>query len=482
MTAYFINLFLDFILSPVGLAGALIGIMLIRSAIRSRPMAWLLLSLCMFAASLSKFQDQFIQTPPALVFPLQQLRDMGRPLAILLVFAIIFVGLRQHNTKFTPLPGAINWLVVVQAVIFLKTVLYGSTTFALLAAVVFGAVVLMVAFGPLRWLQEPGNFRLGVWSVAMVALIFLLVNGYQMLFTFYPLAFVHNRFLGTTGNPQHAGVLLASTIPCLIFLSQEAEQRWQRGGWMVVLVCVMGLLLWTGSRTGLLMGVLTILFFYRRKFGQFLRFGLIIGLISIVFVTLFVDQNSIAWESVSSQVTERFLVDPTETLSSANSRQLVWNAQWRMFQQNPVLGVPLVGERLMGYGESSWLGTAAALGLAGLIPLLLFGMACFWMIVRLVQLGRKEPHTFFAASVVITGLISLLSGSFFEAYLLGNITFPVLALFTYLALGQALITQPQVCLAANSEQDKDWGQGQPSLPVNSAYRRVSQRALQTHLR
>jgi hypothetical protein len=424
----FLEQLLELIASPYGLIGIGLGLVIILQASPSRRrLHWFLLALCGFSASLSKFSDEFIKEPPPLIFPLQQLREAGRPLTIVFLGLLLLLafktrkGWRHHIT-----PKPIFYLVLVQVIISLKTLAYGSLTFALLSALTFGSLILMVILGPSRWLQDDRNFQLGVWSVAMVGVIFAIANSYQAAIDLHPITFVHGWFLGTTGNPQHAATLLTATIPCFLFLLTKPEQpAWAKWFWALSLgVITLGLIM-TASRTGVLMAIASLLIFYRHRKRLLLRLGLILGL-PLVITFSFLDQGNSG------------LLLPNKLSSLDNTREIVWQALWQQFLNNPIAGGPLLGDRL-GYGESSWLSAGATLGLLGLVPLVMFGIECLRMIQQLNHLSTKNPGYYFPCSTIIAGLASLLVGSFAEAYLLGTITFSLLVLLIYLVLGNYLL-------------------------------------------
>ncbi|MEA5596120.1 O-antigen ligase family protein [Rivularia sp. UHCC 0363] len=432
MSSNFINKLADIIASPLGLVGIIIGLLIVYQAGRSRRLAWFLFTICCFAASLSKFQDQFTTEVPALVFPLQQIRDMGRPLTIIFLGLILMLGLKkQHGWRRMFLASPIKYLLLVQGIIFIKTLAYGSISFAFLAFLTFGAVVLMLCLGPSRWLQDEQNFRLGVWSLAMVGVIFIITNSYQAAINIYPITFVHGRLLGTTGNPQHAAVLLAATVPCFMFLIESQKQwSWAKVCWITGLVFIMLGLFLTGSRTGAIMGVVSILFFYRQRGGAMLRLGLFAAIVLAIILPFLSPDGSILGTD-STALAGRFA-------STANSRGQVWSAMWNGFMNNIFFGASLDGDRL-GYGENSWLAAGASLGLVGFIPLVMFGVECIKMMLRLNKISARKPIYSLQCNTVIAGLISLLVGSIFEAFLLGNLTFSLMALLMYLSLGKYLV-------------------------------------------
>ena len=433
MASGFLSKLFDLIASPLGLVGIVICLIVMYQARRYRPLAWLLFSLCCFAASLNKFQDEFIKEPPSLVFPLEQLRNNGRPLAIVLLGMLVLIALQTKGgwrRLLTPEP--VKYLILVQAMIFFKTLAYGSIGFAFLALLTFAGLVMMFRFGPSRWLEDEQNFYWGVWSLAMVGMIFVVANAYQAFFDINAITFVHGRLLGTTGNPQHAAVLLAATVPCFMFMIESQKQwGWVKYCWITSLVLVMFGLFLTGSRTGAIMGVVSILLFYRNKGGTFLRLGLVAGIILAILLPLLSQEGAILGTD-SAALTDRYS-------SISNTRTEVWTALWNGFMNNLLFGVPLRGDRLMGYGENSWLGAGAALGLLGFILIVMFGFGCLKMMLRLNKLSINKPIYSLHTSTVIAGLSSLLVGSFFEAFLLGNITFALMAVLMYLSVGNYLL-------------------------------------------
>jgi hypothetical protein len=439
---------LQFIASPLGLISLIFGSILLLYSLRSRVGAWLLFAMCCFASTLGKFQSQFLLEPPALAFPLQQLREVGRPLTLLLLGMLVLLSLRQQpNWRQSLFPEPIKYLVALQTIIFLKTLLYGSISFALLTALTIGAVVFTIYAGPSRWLQDDKNFDLGVKAVAFVGILFISGITYQALFDLYPITFTGGRLLGTTGNPQAAALLLGCSLPCCLYMIEKpAQQIVARFFWGMVLLLLLLALLMTGSRTGLVMAGTSFLFFHRQRIRGLLHILLLVVL-AVVPLYLLMDRNDLVWETFISPLTDRYS-------SLENSRTDIWNILWSSFLDYPLFGVPLTADRFTGYGESSWLGVAANLGLVGLVPLFLFAATSIRMMIRVYQLSLYQSQYFYRSSTVIAGLMTIFVGSIFEASLLGNLTFSVLSLFFYLALGQYLLELKQNITANQSRSGR----------------------------
>ena len=246
--------------------------------------------------------------------------------------------------------------------------------------------------------------------------------------------FVHGLLTGTTGNPQHAATLLVATVPGILFLLfLPGQPVWQRGLWLMLLGGTFYALILTGSRTGLLSVLVGLTVFFWQRLGNGQKFACLI----LIVLALTFDQsvlslgNSLASDSIGAFA-------PEKLTSLQNTRAQVWQAQWNEFLNYPVFGAPLIGGRL-GYGENSWLAVGAAVGIIGLIPLSLFAYQCGKFMIRLARMGKRQPDYGVHCNAVTAGLASLLFGSIAEAYLLGLISFPLLAISLYLVLGQYLL-------------------------------------------
>ena len=429
----FVNQLVNFILTPAGLVLLGCSLFIPIQANQNHPrFRWFLVSFFGFAASLSAFTDEYIKVPPPLVFPLQEIRQFGRPLAILLLVLLLVISLNTKNIwRKKIIPQPIIYICLVQCAIVCKILTSGSSSFAFLGGATFGSLVLVVILGPSRWLDNDDSFQLGVWAIAMVGVIFTLVNGYQALFDLYPLAFIHGWFLGTTGNPHHAAILIDATIPSLLFMFFNTKQRkyvWLKWLWAVFFCLEAIVLLMTASRTGISVFIVSILIFFRYRLG---RLSLIIVLAALLISLLIPDFTSSSKPELFSRTVDKFE-------AGENTRGNVWNRYLGAFLEYPVIGEPLKGDRLR-FGESSWLGVFGALGLAGGLPMLMFGWSSFKMIIKLDHLSKIRPNYYLKCSVVMSGLLSLLFGGISEAYLLGNLTLPVLAVLLYLVLGNYII-------------------------------------------
>ena len=435
MNKDFISQLTSFVSSPVGIVAIAIGLLMVFQASRSRQVGWLLFSLLCFASSLSTFGSQWMKVPPALVFPLQQLRSVDRPLSIVLLVLLTIVALSvPMSWRQKTLPKPIDYLIAVQGVIIFKTYVYGSSEFAILSLLTFGAIIYTMKKALGNWLTNDENFYFAARSIAITGTIFIVLNTYQFILNRSAVTFITNRFSGTTANPQQAGILLAAVIPCLLFVIQQyGSWKFPKYCWTAILVALIYFLALTGSRTGILMGGVSILLFYRNNGSAWFRIILFFGIAAAVVIPFLQPENlSSSATGIDTSVSDRFT-------STNNTREGVWSGMWNSFLDNMILGAPLEAGGRMGYGENSWLAVASNLGLFGLIPMLLMGWECINLLWQLYKLGERQSYYFFQCSTVISGLGSMLVGSFFEAFLLGNITNSMLIFLAYLLMGGYLI-------------------------------------------
>jgi hypothetical protein len=439
MNKNFIDQLFAFLGTPSALIGVASGVMLVVKASRDRPTGWLLFSMFCFASSLNTYTDFWHRIAPPLIFPLQQIRASGRPLAIILLILLVFLSLQtSNNWRRQILPPSIKYLMFVQFVVFAKTILYGSQEFALISAITFSGIIIVLKMGPGRWLQDDDNFSLAVRSIAIAGLIFVVTNGCQFLINRAAITYIHSRFMGTTGNPQHAGILLAAVVPCLMFFIQGSSGRkFAKYFWIAILLVTMYFLLLSGSRTALIMGVVSVLLFYRNDRGSWVKIVLVLAISAAILMPFLQPENlTQASTGIDTSVSDRFS-------STNNTRSGVWSGMLDTFSQNILFGAPLERGR-MGYGENSWLAAGATMGLLGFIPMALMGWESLKLVWRLNQLGNRDAYYFFQSSVVIAGLGSMLIGSFFEAFLLGNMTFSMIVFLTYLLMGSYLLEVDRV--------------------------------------
>jgi hypothetical protein len=424
----FITQLLQLLFGPIGIIALLLGTWVIWGARASRRRwHWSLFGLCAFSASLAEYRDQYILDPPPLAFPLEQIRQNGRPLTILLLLLLIFLALQtERGWRKYNIPKPLIMLVYIQLTLLLKVLIEGSAVFALIGFITYTAVIFMTVRGPSLWLQDEQNFNFAVGSLIWVDVLFAGVVFYQFRINPEPMIFLHGLLMGMTGNPQHAAIMLMAIVPCILFFLLSSNSKfWQKILCTIFLLLTIYLLLQTGSRTGLLSLMVGVFIFFGQRSSAQKKFLYILALLAILVFT-FIDIS----------VASSFV--PEKLISLQDTRTQVWQSMWQRFLLNPLFGAPLQGDRL-GFNENSWLAIAATTGIIGLIPAILFAYQCIKFAMELHRIGNRNPSHRLHCDMVTAGISSLLVGSIAEAYLLGILTFALLALCTYLILGQYLI-------------------------------------------
>lgn len=403
-----------------------------------RYSVWILFALFCFSTSLGKFVSPNWPEPPPLVFPLQQIRDYARPIALtfLILLGTYTYKFNSRSIPFkTQIPLAFRYLWCVHLIIFLKNLAYGDIEYALLVFGTYNFLLWVLCKKVMKWLYQDG-FILANQALAAVGAIFCILNLYQALQNSYPITFINGQFSGTTNNPQMAALTLVPTIPCLIFqLDKQSPSLRSKVFNALALLFSLYFIWWTASRTGLIMAAASVLFFYRFRQGALVKMTLTIGCLIAVSVLLFGIDPSALFSNAAEGHT---LVSKFQ--NGEDTRSAVWLTLWNNFMEYPLFGMPLQGDRV-GFGENSWLAVAATTGVVGLTPLLLFGAECVKMIAKMLTLSRQYPYYYFHCSVVISGISGLLVGSMAEAFLVGILSTPITALLMFLLMGNYLLQE-----------------------------------------
>jgi O-antigen ligase len=258
--------------------------------------------------------------------------------------------------------------------------------------------------------------------MATCAAIFCAVNAIQYVLDPSPLFAAHGRLNATTSNPQQAAGLLGGALPAVLYFVATGRTLVRAAAVVLAIACLV-LLVWTGSRTGVAMGALAILFVLRSS-ATLRAYAVLTGIIvlAVGLPALF-----------DEQLIERFNVSSIE-----DTRSAVWTGMWQAFSENPIFGVEITGERL-GFGENSWLAMASSAGIVGLIPLLAFGVSLISLCLSLLMRPYADQRDRARRDATVGCIASILLGSLFEAYLLGTLTAPVYMIVLAGIMGQRML-------------------------------------------
>jgi hypothetical protein len=405
-----LNYAIDTLLSPAGGFALLAGLMLLISLFFSPKIKWLVLTGAIWISTLAFFLTPG-KMPIHMAFPLEQLRNNGRSIAAGLLIALLIPAVtspRGWRIRRVGIPVVLFF--VFELVLTTRMILAGVVDRGLLSLIIYPLLFLSLGWGLSKWVQTVEDAHRALRAVMFAGVLFVAGSSYQFAIN-RTTVLSGMRFQGTTGNPQSAGMLIALTLPAsLYFVGRSSEIKINRvmsgvaAGFMAIL------LLWTGSRTGILMAATGIAITFRSRIGKFLGVLIFVGV--FVFLAL--------------QVYDDATTSMVGMLARGDTRTRIWTAMWQDFLANPAMGSMQGG---FGVGENSYLSTASSAGLFGLIPLFAFVAATTFACLKLNfsrrLLGQEKP----LADAVLGGLISVLVGGIFEGHLLGTLTISVFVIY-----------------------------------------------------
>lgn len=375
---------------------------------------WVYLGTAMWTATLG-FYGYAQLGVNVLITPLQQIRDYGRPITTALLIALLIPSLISQRGVRSKLTCAGLWGLGIYQIIFCTRLAAGGDY----ARGFIGGLILFITFmvmllGVTRWMQSPKDADKVLCTMVFSIALFVISNIAQIMVNRNAVG-GNGRFYGTTGNPQHAGLILAAGIvPLLYFISSPGRKRFLRLFGILLMIPLVGMTAWTGSRTAALVVIVSLGVMYRLKLGKLIWVLpiLVIGYIATMQYAAITDFGE-------------HLLDPSDT------RSMVWYWNLQSFLDNPLYGTAGTD---VGYSENSYLAIAANFGLVGLIPLLFMVLAAGYGMIHLWRLRPRLGAYAGMAEMVVAGLASLFAGAFFEGYLAGTLTFPIYMLYLYLCL------------------------------------------------
>ena len=438
---YQVNQFQQLIASPAGILAALAVLTL---AILASSQAWaryFTLTLLIWSTTLTigGRQEWF---PNVLIFPLQQMRENTRTITLALLGVLLLPALvAAQGWRPRLISPPMVAFFVFQVVIALLDTALGDR---LRGAMGLGIVTMsFLVFG--RCVGGLAKDRLGaeriVIAVAAAGGLFALASAVQGIID--PDAVKWNgRFYATTANPQFASTTIGwLSAPVAYLLIQSGVKRWLRLAACLTLGLLAVFLLWTGSRTGLLMCLVGVALLFRLRLGKFFVAGAAAAVVLVIGLQFFGEEV---------QGADRLL-------SMQDTRTGAWTSMWRSFQGNPLLG----GATSEDFGsENSYLWTAARYGLFGFLPLLVAVASYAWFCLKLTAAKRAmgKSHRLMA-DLVVAVIVVVGVGAMFEGYLLGQFNTGVYLLLTFTAVGQYLLDASAAGLAGDDDSDGAYGAG-----------------------
>jgi hypothetical protein len=381
---------------------------------------WLVLCLLLFSSmfSFSGGRPAAMMLAP-LIAPLSHLRYSAEVLTVILLGFLTVPALFVRTGKMrTTMLGAsvVFWVLE----IFYCARVYGSIEVSrtLASVVIYTVLVLVFARGLPSWLRTVDDVYPVIRCMGFAAVLFVGCTVLQLLVN--PAAVIFGgRLFAVTSNPQYAAMVLAISLLPVVFLVASPHENWiLRLFWGAMAGMVITLLVWTGSRTGALMGLIGLGVLFRTRIGRLLGTGVVVAVFVFAFLAVF---------QVSSESAFRLV-------STLDTRSAAWAILFNEFKSSPLIGVATESE--FGVVENSYLTVAGRTGLLGFSILLVVLWLIGSSLRRLNRLRAAVQLAEFAmmADLVAAGILSILIGAFFEGILVGTLTFMLLALYLFLGL------------------------------------------------
>jgi hypothetical protein len=407
--------------TPFGITVLVLLFLASIAAIVMPRMRWVLLALLfwtgMFGYSGADFQPYNI-----LMYPLDQIRVYSRTLVAGLTLTLIIPSLISGRGWRMRLISPVAVLFLVFQLLFcVREIFAGDTVRGPTAIVVFSITFVVLCIGLPRWLQSMDDVHNAIRSLAWAAGLFCICTLAQTLENRNAILMA-GRMIGTTGNPQTAALILGSGLaPLCYMVARRSEAFYERILYGALAALNALFLVWTGSRTGVIIALIGLIVTFRYRLHRLFIVGLCSAAFFLILLNIFADStviNQHIW-------------------SFDDTRSPVWMSQLDQYLRNPLMGTLTEGQG-WGYGENSYLAAAARYGTLGILPLLAAVAVC---VIGILQLNGNKRYLRQDALLVdlISGcLLAVGIGAWFEGYLLASFSFPTYCLLIYLALMNAL--------------------------------------------
>jgi hypothetical protein len=341
--------------------------------------------------------------------PLESIRTYNRFLAVLGGAGILLAMKSTGAPTSLTVPASVTALLFTHGLILTKNLLENVDT--LFVALLFvGFVIVVFIYWTL--LQQARNTKelieLYLRFAAVTGGAFLALTFFQFGINRAATSIVGGRFHGITNNPQMFVISIAPFFPVMYYLFAKSKVSLVRVGCIVAALLSLYWCYLTGSRLALVLIVVGFGVYYQFRIAEL--FGVVIA-------------ASCALLLLSTFDTNLEFSNDSRVFSTTDTRTAIWRAQWEEFINNPLMGKSFQGSRVT-FGESTWLGAAAGLGIIGLIPMLYLGART-----TSLAIGLWNSTGIFADNSQRAMLLSIVAvsmvGTLFEAYLFGVLTLPM---------------------------------------------------------
>ena len=408
---YQIDNLLTLLGTPEGIL-ALLGLVFLAVLLLAKQGAkWFVLGILLMVATFG-FNPY---TGKNLITPLQQIRAHSRAIGVAMLLLLLIPTIRAPAGWRRGVLGGTVLLFIYHLIVSLRGLTEPDPTKAALSLVSYVLMFLTLGIGLSLWVQSLADAHRLLRLLAVTGLFFVAASLVQ--YAVNPGQVVwHTRLIGVAGNPQHAAMTLAvSLTPTAYLVASPHETRWFK----TALACGAGffvvLLIWTGSRTGLLVSTISLAVLFRQRIRGVVLLCLLGG----------------AFTFLALQIYQEAGASAGRLLSTEDTRSAAWGRMYSDFMSSLFVGLP---QEESAFSENSYLLVAARTGLMGLIPFLLAVALVLVSLVRVLPSRSRMGEYAILVDLVTAGIAGILVGAIFEGYFFSTFSLPVYAFFVYLAL------------------------------------------------
>ena len=438
---------INLLLTPTGLVVAMVGLVVVAALFVSRAGTELIGASTIFLLSMMRLESKYADN--TLIQPLQTLRDLSRPISLILVVLLAMRAFAfPRGERRTLVTSSCAVFLAFDCYFMVMLGLFADPTRASLGLVSIVGVFLAFTLGLGKLLQPEGNSNAFVRMFIWAGFMFVAANFLQLGLG-YSSAEIRGRMAGISGNPQQfAATCCAFTIFfCYLFATSRAGSPFK---WIAAAsIGIMALfVIWSGSRTGAASFAICLLGYFRSRIG---RLAIVMAVAALILVAL----SSVFSESTVG--TDRFFY-------GGDTRTAVWLDALDLFTKAPILGgIVTYGDEGLNYSESSYIRALAMLGLVGgafMLAIVISMLRTAWRCWR-IGLGHPEiaPH----GDLVIASTAFLLFVKAFEGFMFGVLTFFVVFIYSVFALSASAVDAS----AANEQSPEVSGDRPGWAPISS---------------
>lgn len=419
--------------NPVGLLAVIMLVSLLIYSLFGKYGIWITVCMILLCGIQGRYTSNYDPIGKDLIPPLEAFRDASKAIFALMLGCLTitaFWGQRGHTGR--NIGGSVIALFFLQQFVWFKDFFQGSPTKAAGSMVLSFLLAMGIAVTLTRTIKDMVDIRKLFRAMEWAGLFFCVFSLIQIAFD--PSAAIQQgRLRGISANPQFAAVFLSILIIIITYLlTVPTEKKLWRifhflcWGFFVVM------LMWTGSRTGLLIAFVGVVFQVRNRPLVWVLGGLVVA-----GAIYYLSQYSTDTADVLSRLT-----------STADTRSEQYAMAWENFANHPVFGNTTT------VIENCYLAVASGAGIVGLailaavIFLHLSNVIQIWRLRKL--LGTEQR----IADLLLSLTMAMGVGGLFEGFVLAIATAGVVLVILLLTVS-GIVRQDIDYLLASSTSEGD---------------------------